>query len=74
MRVCNFFLSADDFFPFSVDLAVFLPSFLCSFHTYLGLPWFLRPSMYALSVFLITHYLSFCFSRLVGVKISDAFL
>ena len=43
-------------------------------HFYLGFPWFLRPSLCALSVFLITHYLSFCSSSGIGVAISKAFL
>ena len=73
--VYDFFLSVDDFFSFLSWSCCWSSIFPLWFsHFYLGFPWFLRPSMCALSVFLIIHYLSFCSSSGIGVAISKAFL
>ena len=64
-------------FFFFLSQLVLLPSSIFPLwfsHFYLGLSWFLRPSMCSLSVFLITHYLSFCSSSEISVAISKAFL
>ena len=75
--VYDFFLSVDDFFFFLLYQLFLLPSSIFPLwfsHFYLGLSWFLRPSLCSLSVFLITHYLSFCSSSEISVAISKAFL
>lgn len=71
------FLPICGWFFFFLSQLVLLPSSIFPLwfsHFYLGLSWFLRPSMCSLSVFLITHYLSFCSSSEIPVAISKAFL